>query len=77
MFLFQNAPAESLEIEALSLRSVGGGGLTAKFDLTLALQEQRGEVDDWVKAIPVWTKGHPLGKENTEGQADDGGGVES
>ncbi|KAK5123494.1 hypothetical protein LTR85_002532 [Meristemomyces frigidus] len=40
-------------------------------------QEQRGEVEDWVKAIPVWTKGHPLGKENTEGQADDGGGVES
>jgi hypothetical protein len=24
-----------------------------------------GEVQAWVKAIPVWTSGHPLGKENT------------
>lgn len=39
-------------------------------------QEQNGEVEDWVKAIPVWTKGHPLGKENTEAEAEDAG-VES
>ncbi|KAK4539941.1 hypothetical protein LTR36_009983 [Oleoguttula mirabilis] len=37
-------------------------------------QEQSGEVEDWVKAIPVWTKGHPLGKENSEGDADDDDG---
>lgn len=29
-------------------------------------QEANGQVEDWVKAIPVWTKGYPLGKENTD-----------
>jgi len=31
-------------------------------------QEANGQVEDWVKAIPVWTRGHPLGKENTDNE---------
>ncbi|EMC99573.1 hypothetical protein BAUCODRAFT_341952 [Baudoinia panamericana UAMH 10762] len=26
----------------------------------------QGEVDEWILQIPVWTKGHPLGKENLQ-----------
>jgi amino acid adenylation domain-containing protein/non-ribosomal peptide synthase protein (TIGR01720 family) len=40
MFVLQNAPVESLEIENLRLRPVVGAGKTAKFDLTLSLAEQ-------------------------------------
>ena len=45
MLALQNAPVESLEIRGLRLRPVaGGGGTTAKFDLTLSLEEQDGEL---------------------------------
>nr|QEO74530.1 condensation domain-containing protein [uncultured bacterium] len=39
MLALQNAPAESLEIRDLLLRPLGGGGTTAKLDLTLSLAE--------------------------------------
>src|SRR6185436_10652115 len=40
----QNAPVESLEIQSLRLRPVSAAAATAKFDLTLDLEEQDGEV---------------------------------
>ena len=40
MFVLQNAPNEVLELEGLSLSEVESAGETAKFELTLALQEQ-------------------------------------
>jgi amino acid adenylation domain-containing protein len=40
VLMLQNAPVESLEIEDLRLRPVGGTGTTAKFDLTVSLGEQ-------------------------------------
>lgn len=39
--------------------------------LTGSQQRESGAVEDWVRRIPVWTKGHPLGKENVEGEVDD------
>ena len=42
MLILQNAPAESLEIQDLRLRPVVTTGTTAKFDLTLALEEWSG-----------------------------------
>ncbi|HJX28948.1 MAG TPA: amino acid adenylation domain-containing protein, partial [Thermoanaerobaculia bacterium] len=42
MFVLQNAPAENLEIRNLRLRPVSGGGSTARFDLTLSLEEHGG-----------------------------------
>ncbi|HSS51912.1 MAG TPA: amino acid adenylation domain-containing protein, partial [Thermoanaerobaculia bacterium] len=42
MFVLQNAPVASLEIQDLRLRPVSGVGTTAKFDLTLSLEEQNG-----------------------------------
>ncbi len=42
MLVLQNAPVESLEIRDLRLRPVGGAGTTAKFDLTLSLEERDG-----------------------------------
>ncbi|HSF39388.1 MAG TPA: non-ribosomal peptide synthase/polyketide synthase [Thermoanaerobaculia bacterium] len=42
MLALQNAPAERLEIQDLRLRRAGGGGRTAKFDLTLSLAEHDG-----------------------------------
>jgi len=44
MLVLQNAPVESLEIRNLHLRPVGGAGRTAKFDLTLSLEERDGEL---------------------------------
>src|SRR6185436_12631722 len=44
MLALQNAPVESLEIQGLRLRPVSGAGATAKFDLTLSLEEQGGEI---------------------------------
>ncbi|HSF41151.1 MAG TPA: non-ribosomal peptide synthase/polyketide synthase, partial [Thermoanaerobaculia bacterium] len=44
MFVLQNAPLESLEIQDLLLRPVSRLGTTAKFDLTLALEEHAGEL---------------------------------
>ncbi|HVS00196.1 MAG TPA: amino acid adenylation domain-containing protein, partial [Thermoanaerobaculia bacterium] len=42
MFALQNAPVERLAIRDLRLRPAGGAGTTAKFDLTLSLQEWSG-----------------------------------
>jgi amino acid adenylation domain-containing protein len=42
MLVLQNAPVEILEIRNLSLRPVRGTGTTAKFDLTISLEEQGG-----------------------------------
>ncbi|HVR99443.1 MAG TPA: amino acid adenylation domain-containing protein, partial [Thermoanaerobaculia bacterium] len=42
MFVLQNAPVESLEIQNLRLRPVSGAGTTAKFDLELSLGEWNG-----------------------------------
>jgi amino acid adenylation domain-containing protein/non-ribosomal peptide synthase protein (TIGR01720 family)/FkbM family methyltransferase len=39
VFVLQNAPVESVEIESLSWRPMSGGTTTAKFDLTLSLEE--------------------------------------
>jgi amino acid adenylation domain-containing protein len=39
--VLQNAPFGSLEIEGLHLRPAGGAGTTAKFDLTLNLEEDK------------------------------------
>jgi amino acid adenylation domain-containing protein/non-ribosomal peptide synthase protein (TIGR01720 family)/FkbM family methyltransferase len=44
MFVLQNFPVESLEIRDLRLRPVGGAIRTAKFDLTLSLEERGGEL---------------------------------
>ena len=44
VFALQNAPVESVEIESLRLRPMSGGGTTAKFDLTLSLEEHSGEL---------------------------------
>ncbi|HJX28874.1 MAG TPA: amino acid adenylation domain-containing protein, partial [Thermoanaerobaculia bacterium] len=44
MLVLQNAPVESLEIPGLRLWPVGGTGRTAKFDLTLSLEERDGEL---------------------------------
>ncbi|KAI6848309.1 hypothetical protein KC332_g1863 [Hortaea werneckii] len=41
--------------------------VTCAADLKKYMENQRntpGEVEDWVEQIPVWTSGHPLGKEN-------------
>ncbi|HZF12306.1 MAG TPA: condensation domain-containing protein, partial [Thermoanaerobaculia bacterium] len=40
----QNTPVESLEIRDLRLQPVNGAGTTAKFDLTLSLEERDGEL---------------------------------
>ncbi|HVR95240.1 MAG TPA: amino acid adenylation domain-containing protein [Thermoanaerobaculia bacterium] len=42
MLVLQNAPMESLEIRDLRLRPFGAAGSTAKFDLTLTLEERNG-----------------------------------
>jgi amino acid adenylation domain-containing protein/non-ribosomal peptide synthase protein (TIGR01720 family) len=42
MFALQNAPTGSLEIPGLALRPLGTAGNTAKFDLTLTLEEHDG-----------------------------------
>ncbi|HEY2738150.1 MAG TPA: amino acid adenylation domain-containing protein, partial [Thermoanaerobaculia bacterium] len=44
MFVLQNAPAEGLEIPNLYLRPMATKGTTAKFDLTLGLQEWSGQL---------------------------------
>ena len=44
MFVLQNAPGEALELEGLSLSGVESAGETAKFELTLVLQEFGGIV---------------------------------
>ncbi|HZF12136.1 MAG TPA: amino acid adenylation domain-containing protein [Thermoanaerobaculia bacterium] len=44
MLVLQNAPFESLEIENLRLRPLSGSGSTAKFDLTLSLEERDGSL---------------------------------
>ena len=44
MFVLQNTPSEALELEGLSLSAVESAGETAKFELTLALQEQDGVI---------------------------------
>ncbi|HEV7669747.1 MAG TPA: non-ribosomal peptide synthase/polyketide synthase [Thermoanaerobaculia bacterium] len=44
MFLLQNAGGEALEVAGLRLRAVGSPATTAKFDLTLALEETGGEL---------------------------------
>ncbi|HEV7508315.1 MAG TPA: non-ribosomal peptide synthase/polyketide synthase [Thermoanaerobaculia bacterium] len=49
MLVLQNAPAASLETEGLRLRPFGGADATAKFDLTLTLAEQNGEVEGVVE----------------------------
>src|SRR5882724_10345567 len=42
MLVLQNAPFEDLDISDLRLRRVSGAGTTAKFDLTLSLEERDG-----------------------------------
>ncbi len=42
MLVLQNAPVESLEIRDLRLHPLGTAGTTAKFDLTLSLEERDG-----------------------------------
>ena len=44
MFALQNAPREQLQLPGLELSRVGGNNATAKFDLTLALQERGEEI---------------------------------
>ena len=44
MFVLQNAPAGRLEVRGLRLRPLGGPRTTAKFDLTLSLEEHDGEL---------------------------------
>ncbi|HVR99166.1 MAG TPA: amino acid adenylation domain-containing protein, partial [Thermoanaerobaculia bacterium] len=44
VLVLQNAPIGSLEIEDLRLRPVSLGGTTAKFDLTINLEEQDGDL---------------------------------
>jgi amino acid adenylation domain-containing protein len=44
MFVLQNAPREALQLEGLTLRGVENAGETAKFELTLGLEERRGEI---------------------------------
>ena len=44
MFTLQNAPGEALELEGLSLSEMESGDATAKFELTLALQERGGVI---------------------------------
>ncbi len=44
MFALQNAPVESLEIRDLRLRPLGGTEAMARFDLTLSLGEDDGEL---------------------------------
>ena len=52
MFVLQNAPGEALELEGLSLSEVESAGETAKFELTLALQEQGGSDRGWSELQP-------------------------
>jgi amino acid adenylation domain-containing protein len=42
MFVLQNAPVASVEVENVRLRPVSRAGTTARFDLTLSLQEREG-----------------------------------
>ena len=44
MLVLQNTPAETLEVQGLRLRPAGGARTTAKLDLTLSLEEQKGEL---------------------------------
>ena len=44
MFVLQNAPQEALELPGLRLSGVGGSGETAKFELTLGLEEREGVI---------------------------------
>ena len=41
MFMLQNAPGEALELEGLRLSGVESAGETAKFELSLVLEERR------------------------------------
>ncbi|TKA79588.1 hypothetical protein B0A55_03372 [Friedmanniomyces simplex] len=38
--------------------------VTCAADMKEWLLQQEGGVEEWMQKIPVWTKGHPLGKEN-------------
>jgi non-ribosomal peptide synthetase component F len=44
MMILQNAPRTTLEFEGVRLHSVGGEGVTAKFDLNLSLSESEGKL---------------------------------
>ncbi|HJX28383.1 MAG TPA: condensation domain-containing protein, partial [Thermoanaerobaculia bacterium] len=44
MLVLQNAPVENLEVRNLRLRLAGGASTTAKFDLTLSLEEHGGKL---------------------------------
>src|SRR5206468_3499945 len=47
MFALQNVPAETLQLPGLRLSRMSGGGVTAKFDLGLFVQEQEGRLEGY------------------------------
>ena len=44
MFVLQNMPAEALELEGLRLSAMESVGETARFELTLGLEERGGVI---------------------------------
>ncbi|KAK1087562.1 hypothetical protein LTR48_002462 [Friedmanniomyces endolithicus] len=74
--------------EKVFRRYCGRNGLLHRFNVTEIvvcaadmkpwLLQQGLELEDWVKNIPVWTKEHPLGKENEVAEeGDDGGSLDT
>src|SRR5256885_1739798 len=49
MFVLQNAPREELRLPGLELSRLGVEARTAKFDLTLTVVEQGGELGGWIE----------------------------
>jgi non-ribosomal peptide synthetase component F len=49
MMVLQNAPLERMEVPGLEIRQVGGEGKTAKFDLTMFVQETGEGLTAWLE----------------------------
>jgi len=49
MMVLQNAPVETLELPGLKLSQIEVGNRTAKFDLTLLLEEERDYLNGWLE----------------------------
>ena len=59
MLVLQNVPVTSLEIRNLRLRPAGGAGTTAKFDLTLSLEEHDGGLGGGIEYAPICSTRRP------------------
>ena len=61
VFALQNAPAAPLKLEGLTATALAVDNGTAKFDLTLSLQEEAGELKGWFNTIRICLMLQPPG----------------